>query len=234
MTNAPPSERPFRRVVVDEAIATPFAARWRPAPSPTAPLEATQVTLEERVGPPQQNLVLGVALDHVGEITQVVEQELDGALAPPRAPHHAQHVDHDVLELRSLDVDGHLEGPLERHAAGPHLAQIGGEKRPQPGHRMLVEPDAGRRRAARIGLHDALDQGERAAVPRLVTCHREPEVAHLLGPREGLHEGDVQRHRLLLELDGDVEHLADGRAARSPTPRPEGHRPLLSKGRARL
>jgi hypothetical protein len=67
---------------------------------------------------------------------------------------------------------------------------------------------------------------------RLVPRHAEPEVADLGGPREGLHELDVERHRLLLELDGGIEHLADGRP---PGARPgSGHRSLLSKRLARL
>src|SRR3989475_7021523 len=99
------------------------------------------------------------------------------------------------------------------------FAQVSGEERAQAGRGARIEPDTRLRGTMRVGLEDALDQRERAAVPGLVARHAEPEVPHLGRARERLHEPDVERHRLLLELDGGVEDLADGGA---PGARPDG------------
>ena len=140
-----------------------------------------------------------------------MDQELDRALAPLRALHHLHHVDDDVLQLGRLEIDRHLEGALEGHT-GARLALVRGEERAQPGRGGRVEPEARPCRRV-VGLEDALDERERTAVTGLVPGHAEPEAADLFRARERLHEVDVERHRLLLELDRDLEHLADGGAA---------------------
>ena len=223
-------ERSARRWSGRARRAVGRAARRACAVAGDAPSrQAADVALDQRVGARQQRLVLGVALDHVGQVAQVVDQELDRTLAPARAPHHAQHVDHHVLELRALEVDRHLERALERHAAAPDLAEVGASAGP------AAAPPSPRRTtrsppSPRSGSDSTMLSTSASAPqwPGLVARHREPEVPHLLGARERLHEGDVERHRLLLELDGGVEHLADGRA---PGPLPGRHRRLLSKGR---
>ena len=95
----------------------------------------------------------------------------------------------------------------------PRFAAVRPEQRPQTRHRGRIEPHARPRRHARVGLEDRLDQRQRAAVGGFVPRHAEPEVADLVRARECLREEHVQRHRLLLELDGGVEDLPDGGAA---------------------
>ena len=77
----PPVARPR---VPPPSPSRPPANATRPpsAIRPPAGAQAADVPLDERVGAGEQRLVLGVALDHVGQVAQVVDQELDGALAP--------------------------------------------------------------------------------------------------------------------------------------------------------
>src|SRR4030095_90670 len=183
-------------------------SRPRGARAAALPTDPADATLDQGVRAREQTLVRAVALDHVGQVAQLVDEELLPAAAPLGVLHDVHHVHDDVLELGRLEVDGHLEGALERRLLA-ELSEVRCEQRAEPRGGPGLEPHA---RPGRHGvrLEDALDQRQRPAVAGLGPRHREPEVPYLLRAREELREAHVQRHRLLLELDGGLEHLTNG------------------------
>src|SRR5262249_34513415 len=75
------------------------------APDRPAARQAAHMPLDERVGTRQQRFVRRMPLDHVREIPEVVDEELDRPRAPLGALHYLPQVDHQILERGVLDVD---------------------------------------------------------------------------------------------------------------------------------
>ena len=158
-------------------------------------LQPTDVILEKLIRASQQAGVVGVLFDHVTEITEIVDQQLNGSLPFPYSLQSLEQVENDVLDLGSLDLDRDLESALQIDAA-IHLAV----QALKQGTQMLdpIRCHGHRQGAAGRPLHQPCHQCQGPEVTGLVLGHVEPERAQAGILAKEMLELAVQMHALAL------------------------------------
>ena len=85
------------------------------------------------VGSRQQGFIVGELLDHIAQVAEIVNQELDRLFTDHLIADHMEQVYNHVFQLGAFDVYSHFERTLDGNLF-PSLAAIGVEERPEANH----------------------------------------------------------------------------------------------------
>ena len=90
---------------------------WRLAAGGADAAQPEELLLDALVGLREQGLAVGVFLDHVAQVAEVVDQQLHGTLALGLTLESGEQVENQILNLGTLDSLGEFEGAGQRDAA---------------------------------------------------------------------------------------------------------------------
>ena len=85
------------------------------------------------VGSREQGFIVGEFLDHITQVAEIVNQELDRLFTNHLFADDVEQVNDHVFQLGAFDVYGHFKSTLDGNLFSS-LAAIGVEERPEANH----------------------------------------------------------------------------------------------------